>query len=110
MREIVPALEELNMNMVTIIRHEVGKSLLLPSLPYAVIAAGALGLASVLFKMSDWMTFFWMVIGFVAVEGGAYWGGWSNQRLVKKYVKTVADEQRKVQAGCAKYKKEHQQE
>lgn len=94
------------MNMVTIIRHEVGKSMLLPALASAAIAAAILGLIPVLLKMPEWMAYVGMVGGLLAGELGAYWGGWSNDQLVRKYVKMVADEQEKVLPMAAAYRAE----
>lgn len=110
LREIVPALRSLNMNMVRIIRHEVGKSTLVKALPLAAIAAAACGFIPVLLKQPEWMAYVGMVVGFLVGEASAYLGGWSNETLVRQYVKMVAAEQEKVLPMAAAYKTELQEQ
>lgn len=94
------------MNMVRIIRHEIGKSMLPKALPIAIGAAGTFGVLVLLLKLPEWMAYTAMVVGFVVGEAAAYWSGWSNELLVRKYVNMVADNQEKVLPIAAAYQAE----
>lgn len=93
------------MNMVTVIRHEVGKQKLLSALPLSLAATVAAFLASNANQTSLATALGVVVAVLLLCEFAAYIAGYFNQHLVIHYVKMVKQEQEKVQAASAKYKK-----
>ncbi len=95
------------MNMVLIIRHEVGKAAV-SRMFFAVCLLSVLYMVAMaaILHLSPGATALWGAGALVLLTLLIYLFGYFDHKVVVHYVKKVAEEQRKVQAGCAKYLKE----
>lgn len=92
--------------MVTVIRRELGEQKLLSALPFSLAVIVATFIASNVSQTSLAVPLGVAVAVLLLCELAAYIAGYFNHRTVLHYVRTVAQEQEKIQTATAKYEKQ----